>query len=341
MKIALVGLGYWGSKLLRNLVTQVGQDGIVAIDQHVDRVASALADYPGLTLRPSLEDALDEVDAVVIATPAETHADLARQALLAGRHVLVEKPLATSSELGRELVELAEGRDLRLMVGHTFLFSPRVEWIRDAIQSGRAGPIHYITSSRLNLGLVRADTNVIWDLAPHDLSIICHLLDELPSSVQTVARGVVRPKVPDTAFVNLSFASGTIATIALSWLAPRKVRNTVIVGGSTMIVYDDTDADEPVKLHDKGILMPEESADFGEHQLTYRVGDTVAPFISAHEPLSLELAHFIACIDTGMPCTSDGRFGLGIVEVIEAVVASWEQGGRPVALERHGLTPVR
>jgi predicted dehydrogenase len=290
--------------------------------------------YPVITRCSSVDEVWkdEEVRSVVIATPVDTHARLARQALERGRHVLVEKPLAASTAEAWEVVELGQDRGLTVMVGHTFLFSPRMEAVCAAIQKGQIGRVHYVTTSRLNLGLYRTDINVIWDLAPHDLSITLQVLDEYPLLVQTTAQCSVRPNVPDVAFISLTFPSGAIASLAVSWRSPRKVRNTVVVGEQGMIVYDDTQPEEPVKIYDRGVVSVE-SASFGENQLTYRYGDTIAPHVAPTEPLFLELQHFLRCVDQGGPCRSDGWFGLEVVKVLEAADRSWRLGGVPVATE--------
>ena len=342
MTVALVGLGYWGAKLLRNLTVMLGPEGVVGVDRDLQRREAAARQYPRLALVSSMEEALayGDVDSVVVATPLETHARLTRQALEAGRHVLVEKPLAGSVSEALELCQIAEGRGLTLMVGHTFLFSPRVHRVADSVHQGQIGRVHYATSSRLALGLHRRDANVIWDLAPHDFSIVCHLLKEFPLEVQTAARSLSRDGLPDVAFINLTFPSGAVAAVAVSWVAPRKVRNTVVVGERGMIVYDDTEPDEPVKIYDRGVETVE-SDNFGEHQLTYRYGDTISPHVSAHEPLALELEHFLSCARS-QSCLSDGWFGLQIVRVLDAADRSWRSGGRPMAIapleQRHGVT---
>ena len=331
MKVALVGLGYWGEKILRNLMILVGPDGLVAVDTRAHRQKAVRDVYPGTACVDSLDAALgdDDVQAVVLATPAGTHGRLGRQALEAGRHLLVEKPLATTVADAEELVRLAAERDLTLMVGHTFLFSPRVTVLTDSIRDGVVGNIHYVTSSRLNLGLYQDDINVIWDLAPHDFSIIFHVLGEFPTVIQTMARSSSRGGVADVAFMHLAFPSGTIASSTVSWRAPRKVRNTVIVGDQGMIVYDDTQPDEPIKLYDRGVVGLE-SASFGEHQLTYRFGNTVSPHVSAVEPLSLQLRTFLSAAQDGGGCLSDGQFGLEVVKALECADRSWQMGGIPV-----------
>ena len=334
MKVAIVGLGYWGPNLLRNLVALVGPESVVVVDHSLDRIAAVIPQYPAVTYHLTLDQALedDEVGAVILATPVSSHASLAHQALESGRHVLVEKPLASSVGEARGLVACAQERDRVLMVGHTFLFSPRVERMREYLRDGRLGRVQYATSSRLNLGLHQRDVGVIWDLAPHDFSILFHLLGEFPVSVQTSGRGVVRSGSLDVAFVNLSFPSGVVASVDVSWLAPRKTRSTVLVGDDQMMVYDDLNNEEPVKIYDKGVVIPDPEG-FGEHQLTYRHGDVLAPYIPPREPLAQELAHFLACIDGTEVCRSDGYFGLHVVEALEAAERSWQEGGWPIAIE--------
>lgn len=338
MKVALVGLGYWGSKLLRNLVTLKGPGAVVAVDSHVDRLVTASAAHPGVHFAASIDAVVadDEVGAVLVATPLESHFELARAALAAGKHVFVEKPLASSSADAVELARMADARRLTLMVGHTFLFSPRVERIAEYLDKGEMGQVHYVLSSRLNLGLHRSDANVIWDLAPHDFSIIFHLLKEMPVLAQTMAHSVVRPGIPDVAFINLTFPSAAIAQVTVSWLAPRKERQTVLVGQHNMTVYDDTNADEPIKVYDKGVVVPE-SPDFGENQLTYRYGNVVAPHVPAHEPLARELTHFLDCVDGAHPCRSNGWFGVQVVRALEAADQSWRRGGVPVEIEERAV----
>ncbi len=339
-KAAVVGLGYWGPKILRNLLSILGPERVVGVDQAPDRRRQAAVEFPGLRLEPCLEEALadNDVRAVVVATPTASHASLARQVLDAGRHALVEKPLAASLAEAVDVAATANILGLRLMVGHTFLFSPRVETIAGYLASGQIGPISHVMSSRLNLGLFRNDINVIWDLAAHDFSIILHLLDEHPVSAQAVARGVVRSASPDVAFIQLLFPSGAIASINVSWLAPRKVRNMTFVGQRGMIVYDDTDSDEPIKIYDKGVVVPE-SASFGENQLTYRYGTTVAPYVSPREPLNAELRHFIECVEQpGKPCRSEAGLGVEVVRTLAAADRSWREGGAPVPVGQPSVT---
>ncbi len=332
-KVALIGLGYWGEKILRNLITIMGPEAVVGIDRKAERLKSATRLYPGASFHTSVAAISDDdVFAVVIATPVESHAELAQLALASGCHVLVEKPLARTSEDAIYLAELADRLGLALMVGHTFLFSPRVAAVANILGTGQIGQLQYVTTARLNLGLYRSDINVIWDLAPHDFSIIFRLLKEYPIRIHTSARSSVPGGIADVAFMNLTFPSGVIASVVVSWRAPHKVRSAMLVGDRGMIAYNDTNPDEPVKVYDRGLVLTD-SASFGENQLTYRYGDTVAPHVSAHEPLMLELEHFIACAHRGGPCESDGWFGVQVVRALEAADRSWRAGGLPVELE--------
>jgi predicted dehydrogenase len=334
LQIAVVGLGYWGPKLLRSLAVLWDERRIVAVDTSAERLAAVRISHPQVRCAETLDEALNDptVKAVIIATPLSTHAELARKAMSAGCAVLVEKPLAGSVAEAKELVNQAEAGGHVLMVAHTFLFSPRIQWLADYIRRGELGDVLYATSSRLNLGLHRSDASVIWDLAPHDFSILFYLLGEFPRTVQTSARSIANEGYCDVAFMNLSFESGIIASVDVSWMAPRKIRNTALVGDRKMAVYDDTDNEAPVKIYDRGIIR-NESADFGENQLTYRFGDTVSPYISAREPLAGELTHFLDCVLKGAPCRSDGWFGLRIVEVLEAAEKSRRLGGAPAEID--------
>ena len=337
MDIAMLGLGYWGQKVMRNLVDHLGVEHIVAVDPHLEALNAIGKKYSGIAMELSLDRALERrsIDAVVIATPLQSHYELAKTALLAGCHVLVEKPMTDNVDQAIELAQLADELGRVLMVGHTFLFSPRVELLAKYIAEGHFGRVHYLTSSRLNLGLVRHDANVIWDLAPHDFSILFHLLQETPCSVQTLARSVMR-RIPEVAFVNLTFPSGIVAQVTVSWLAPRKVRNVVVVGEQRMAVYDDTDADEPIRVYDKGIES-QEGADFAAHQLVYRYGDTVSPNVSAAEPLARQLAHFVTSCAAGSRPLSDGWFGAQVVEALDAAHRSFLAGGTPIEIAERAL----
>ena len=273
----------------------------------------------------------DEIDAVALATPVSTHFSLGRAALEAGKHVFIEKPLAASSAECLDLIKLADAGGLVLMPGHTFLYSPPVVTIRHLIESGELGDLFFISTSRVNLGLHQADVSVAWDLGPHDFSILRYWLEATPTSVSAFTRGYVIPTIPDVAFIGLEFASGTIAHVELSWLAPSKLRRTTIVGSHKMVVYDDTST-EPVRVFDSGVVLPEPET-FGEYRLTYRTGDIVSPRIDAAEPLSLELRDFCEAIVTGATPRSSATVGLEVVRMIEAVDRSTALGGARVAVD--------
>jgi len=328
-----VGLGYWGPNLVRNLVEISGAEVSWCCDLSSDALAAIGRRYPGIRLSQVYDDILSDpdVDAVVIATPLSTHYPLARAALESGKHTFVEKPLATAAAAARELIDLAAARELVLMPGHTFLYSPAVNLIRDVITAGELGEIYFISTSRVNLGLHQPDASVVWDLAPHDFSILRYWLDERPLRVSAVSRACVFDGLPDVAFIHLEFGSGVISQVELSWLAPSKLRRTAIVGSKKMIVYDDT-SNEPVRIFDSGVT-PADPRSFGEFQLSYRAGAIVAPPVEAAEPLSVELDDFCTAIRTGTEPRSSTDVGLDIVLMLEAVDQSLERGGAamPVA----------
>jgi predicted dehydrogenase len=267
-----------------------------------------------------------DVDAVMIATPLSTHYDLALQAIQHGKHVFVEKPFAASSEQAVRLIEEADRRNLTVMVGHTFQYSPPVMKIKEILESGELGEIFYISSTRVNLGLHQKDVSVIWDLAPHDLSMILYWLDEAPAEVLAAGRDFVQKGIPDVAFMFMRFASGAIAHVQVSWLAPSKLRRTTIVGDAKMLVYDDTEHLEQVKLFDKGVHFKDPDT-FGEYQLSYRTGDIVSPKIESFEPLQAEVTDFLSSIIQRRRPRSDGEAGLRVVRVLEAAERSLMNSG--------------
>jgi predicted dehydrogenase len=325
--VAVVGLGYWGPNLVRNLY-ELPEARVVAVcDRRQDALDKICSRYPSIAGLTRFESVLDDpdIDAVVIATPVASHYGLAMSALLAGKHVFVEKPLAASAATAEELVTLAADRGLVLMPGHTFLYSPPVNMIRSLVQSGELGDIWFVSASRVNLGLHQPDVSVAWDLGPHDFSILRYLLDETPTHLSATSRSCVMPGTPDVVFINLEFASGTIAHVELSWLAPSKLRRTTIVGSRKMVVYDDT-SPEPVRVFDSGVQLANPST-FGEYHLSYRTGDIVSPQLDVAEPLFLELRDFCTAIRTHTTPRSSAALGLEVVRLIEAVDRSLEQDG--------------
>jgi predicted dehydrogenase len=269
------------------------------------------------------------VEAVVIATPPHTHYDLVRRALEAGKHVLVEKPLARRADEAAKLITLADHLGKALMPGHTFLYSPPVSKIRNLIKDGVLGDIYFITSSRMNLGKYQSD-GVILDLAPHDLSILLHWLDKPLTEVTASGCSVYQDGVHETAFLTLGFECGTRANVQVSWLAPRKMRQMIVVGSRQMAQYEDTAADDPVRIFDRGMDFAKPPANFGEYRLTYRTGDIVAPRIEPAEPLGLELKDFASAILEGTTPISNSRLGLEVVLGLEALERSLHARGRPV-----------
>jgi predicted dehydrogenase len=338
--VAIVGYGYWGPNLLRNYMEVPGSSVKWVCDLRPDVLRKAGARYPSIATTERYDVVLDDpaVQAVVIATPISTHYGLAKAALMAGKHVFVEKPMTASAAEAQDLLETAERAGLTLMVGHTFVFSPPVRKLGELIARGELGDIHFITSSRVNLGLHQRDVSVIWDLATHDLSILYYWLGEGASSVYVTGRGCVTEKIPDVAFVNLRFPSGVIANIDIAWLSPVKLRRTVIVGSRRMALYDDTETVEKVKIYDHGVDFQEPET-FGEFHLSYRTGDIVAPKLDTTEPLRAEAMHFLECIATGARPITDGVAGLRVVASLEAAEHSMHNGGVAIAINDTQLQP--
>jgi predicted dehydrogenase len=326
--IGLVGYGYWGPNLLRNYMELPGARVKWVCENRPEALAKAQSRYPTLKGTAEFKEVLadPEVDAVLIATPISTHFLLAKDALLAGKHVFVEKPMTSSAATSAELVRLADTRELTLMVGHTFVFSPPVRKVKEIIDSGELGDVYFVTSSRVNLGLHQRDVSVVWDLAPHDLSILHYWLEETPSMVSVAGRACINPGIPDVAFINLRFPSGILAELQVSWLSPVKLRRTVIVGSKRMLLYDDTENVEKVKVFDHGVDFKDPET-FGEYQLSYRTGDIVSPKIAGTEPLFVEASHFLECLETGRRPITDGAAGLAVVASLEAAEESLNNGG--------------
>jgi predicted dehydrogenase len=326
--VAIIGYGYWGPNILRNYI-ELPQAWVQWVcDIRPEALAKAQARYPAVPCTADYRQVLDDakVDAVLIVTPISTHFPLAKAALLAGKSVFVEKPMTGSAAEATELVDLAKTSGLTLMVGHTFVFSPPVHKVKEIIDSGELGDIYFVTSSRVNLGLHQKDASVVWDLAPHDLSILHYWLGETPSSVAVTGRACINPGVPDVAFVNLRFPSGVVAEIQVSWLSPVKLRRTIVVGSKKMLLYDDTESVEKVKIFDHGVDYKDPDT-FGEYQLSYRTGDIVSPKIGGSEPLFLEATHFLECLETGAQPITDGVAGLSVVASLEAADYSLRHEG--------------
>ena len=329
MRVGVIGCGYWGPNLIRNLLENRKCTGVTVCDADPASLAKAQHRFPTVECVASVADLLrdEEVRAVVIATPVSTHFGIARACLRAGRHVFVEKPMAATSAEAEELIALADRAGVALMVGHTFEYSPPVNKIKDIVDSGSLGEIFYVSAIRVNLGIHQRDVSVVWDLAPHDLSMLFYWLGEVPTEVIVTEGAFVQPLIADVAFINLKFESGKIANIQSSWLSPSKLRQTTIVGSHKMLIYDDTNAMERVKVFDRGVEFKDPQT-FGEFTLTYRTGDIVSPHVSATEPLQLEMDHFLECAGTGAKPRTDGESGLRVVRVLEAIERSGRNGNR-------------
>jgi predicted dehydrogenase len=332
IRTAVVGYGYWGPNLVRNVMERPELEFAGLCERAPERAAAFTARYGAQPVFSDLDDVLadDEIDALLVATPPRTHHAIVSAALDAGKHVLVEKPLATTSADALDLIETAARRGRTLMPGHTFVYSPPVNKVKELIDAKVLGEVYFITSSRMNLGKYQPD-GVICDLAPHDLSIMLYWLQEPVVEVAATGRSIFRDGVHETAFITLTFESGTNANIQVSWLAPRKVREMTVVGAQRMVQYDDTASDEAVRVFDRGMEFSTPKS-FGEYQLTYRSGDMIVPRIEAAEPLSLELADFAHAIRTGAEPRSNAQLGLEIVLAMEAAEESLRRNGEPIAV---------
>jgi predicted dehydrogenase len=339
VRIGVVGLGYWGPNIARNVFASEDASLAWVCDLRPSALEAFARRYPGVQTTTSFETMLadPDLDAVAITTPVSTHHALALAGLEAGKHVFVEKPMARSSAEAQDLISAAEERGLVLMPGHTFLYSPPVVKIKELIDCGALGEIYFVSMSRVNLGLHQSDVSVVWDLGPHDFSILRYWLEGIPTEMSAMTRSCVFPETPDIAFINGRYDNGTIVHLELSWLSPSKLRRTAIVGSEKMVVYDDTSA-EPVRVFDSGAELPTPET-FGEFRLTYRTGDIVSPRIEATEPLALELSDFCSAIAGRSTPRSSHQLGLDVVQAIETVERSLDQGGAVARLDRVAAPP--
>jgi predicted dehydrogenase len=334
LRVAVVGCGYWGPNLVRNFRGFPDCALLDVCDAQPARLRHMRSLYPDLATHESFDALLqvEGLDAVVIATPVHLHHRLALQALEAGKHVMIEKPMASSTKQCEDLAAAAARRHLTLMVGHTFLFSPHVVKIKELVASGDIGEIQYISSRRLNLGLYQKDINVVWDLAPHDISIVEHLLEEQASAVNCQGVSNVTPGIEDICTTTLSFPSGRFATLQTSWLDPRKVREMTIVGTRKMIVYDDLEPMHKIRIYNHRVEKPAHFDTFGEFQYAYIYGDISVPYVKPDEPLKRECRHFLDCIRGTVTPIASAAAGTNVVRVLEAASASLRQRGAYVEL---------
>ncbi len=325
----MIGCGYWGPNLIRNFNQLVSCEMVACCDLSEDNLKRVGSLYSNILVTTNYQEITQnpEIDAVAIATPVFSHWELAKKCLEAGKHVLIEKPMASNSEQCIDLIETAKKYDRVLMIGHTFEYTAAVNKAKEIVDSGELGEIYYISSTRVNLGLFQPDINVIWDLAPHDISIISYILDESPIGVGGQGKAHYNKEIEDVAQMTLNYPNGTIAFIHNSWLDPDKIRKTTIVGNKKMLVYNDISPNEKIKIYDKGVEAPPYYDTYAEFQFSYRYGDIYTPRIEEYEPLKRECEHFIDCIRESKTPKSDGLSGLRVVSILEAANKSMRNGG--------------
>jgi len=334
--LAVIGVGYWGPNLVRNFMSLGAFDEVVACDRDAARLASVCQRFPGLQDCTDPEELWNraDVEAVVIAVPVRFHYDLAKAALSAGKHVLIEKPMTQTAEQARELVDLAEAKNLTLMVDHTFIYTGAVEKIEQIVRRQDLGTFYYIDSVRVNLGLFQHDVNVIWDLAPHDLSIVNHILQRRPKVVRATGQSHTDKDLPDVAYVNIEYGDSICANFHVSWLAPTKIRRMVFSGSRRMIVWNDLEDAEKIRVYDRGIELTRISKEQEyELQVGYRTGDVWLPNVARTEALRKVAEHFVDCCRTGKTPLTSGRDGLDVVMTLEATEMSLANAGHPVAID--------
>ena len=328
IKVGVIGCGYWGPNLIRNFVEIPTSEVVIVADLKEERLNQIRFSYPQVKATMNYQDLFTlGLDAVVIATPPATHFGFAKECLQHGLHVLVEKPMTINSEQAMELIGLAKENDLVLMVGHTFEYNAAVHTLKQLIESGELGQIYYVDAARLNLGLYQRDLNVLWDLAPHDISILLYILGRKPISVSAYGMPFALERTHDVVYVNMLFPDNILAHVHVSWLEPCKVRRITVVGSKKMVVYNDVSNTEKIKIFDKGVEIPPYTTSFGDFQCNYRYGDVLIPNIRFIEPLRRECQHFLECILNHCEPQSNGLDGLGVVKVLEAAQRSLEKNG--------------
>lgn len=328
LRIGVIGSGYWGPNLIRNFA-ELADSALIAIaDLSEARLAHMKERYPSVQMTRDYRDLFSlKLDAVIVATPPATHYRLVCECLEHDLHVLVEKPITLNSAHAEHLIRLADARGLKLMVGHTFVYNSAVQKLRQLIESGELGQIYYIDTVRVNLGLFQRDLNVLWDLAPHDISILLYLLNGASLNVSAYGTSCVLDGVQDVVYLNLTFPNKILAHVRVSWLDPSKTRRITIVGSKKMVIYDDVETVEKIRIYDKGVEPPPYTDSFGEFQFAYRHGDVLIPHIHFVEPLRQECQDFLDSVRYNRTPRSDGRVGLNVVRVLEAAQLSLMNGG--------------
>lgn len=338
IKFGVIGYGYWGPNLVRNLAEAKDSRVVAVSDLQADRRALVERRYPGVRVTADAREivAATDVDVVVIATPVSTHYELALAALQAGKHVLVEKPMTQTVEQGLRLIEAAERAGRVLMVDHTFIYTGAVRKLGELVKSGDLGDIYYYDSARVNLGLFQHDVDVLWDLAVHDLSIMDYLIEAEPVAVSANGISHVPGRPENIAYLTLFYDCNTISHINVNWLAPVKVRRTLIGGSRKMVVYDDLEPSEKIKVYDKGITVTDNASPESIYEMLigYRTGDMWCPKLDGREALGVEIDHLIHCVKTGARPVTDGTLGLRVVRQLEAASRSMRERGRPIELAR-------
>jgi predicted dehydrogenase len=332
--IAVIGYGYWGPNLVRNFAQTTDAAVVAVCDQREERLATVNKLYPAVSTYRDVDDMLadPQVDAVAVATPVFTHFELAMRALAAGKHVFVEKPFTATADQAGQLIAEADSRGLTLMVDHTFIYTSAVQKIYELVKAGTLGKLYYYDSVRVNLGLFQSDVSVMWDLAVHDLSIMDFLLGKNPITVAATGVAHVAGQPENMAYITCMFEDNLIAHFHVNWLAPVKVRQTLICGSEKMVVFDDVDMSEKVKVYDKGVILDQNESLVYQRHVGYRTGDMWAPRLDNIEALAVETQHFVDCINRGETPRSDGRAGLRVVRILEAANQSMAQNGLPIAI---------
>ena len=332
LSVGVIGYGYWGPNIVRNFNTVAGSKVTQVCDKNTQTLAHVSQDYPHMTVTEDVDALLNdpEIDVVAVVTPVTTHFELAKRALQNGKHVFVEKPFTQTPSQAEELINLAEQKDLKILVDHTFLFSGSVVKIKELIDAGEIGEIYYYDSSRINLGLFQSDVNVIWDLAPHDFSIMLHLLPERPDAIRVFSKSHVN-RMEDVAHILVYFTNNLMAHFNVNWLSPVKIRSTMIGGDKKMLLWNDIMADEKIRVYDKGVDFKSKE-DIHDFLINYRTGDMWAPKIDQREALFMEISHFVECIVENKHNLSDGNSGLDVVRLLYACERSIKNNGGLVVL---------
>lgn len=343
LRVGVIGCGYWGPNLVRNFARHPRSEVQAVCDARYERATRVAAEFR----IPTVTDRVDElvgapdIDLVVIATPSFTHFDMARRAIAAGKHVLVMKPLTTRTDQAEELCALAERQGVLVAVDHTFVFTPAVRKMRELLDSGEIGDLYYFDSVRINLGLFQTDINVIWDLAPHDVSIMDHLIGKDPVAVAAAGASHGGSPTENIAYVTVRYAGSLLGHIHVNWLAPAKVRRTIVGGSKRMLIYDDMETSEKLKVYDKGFSVSSSPEDEYQLLINYRTGDMHAPHLETREALAIEVDNVVRALEGKEPLVADGRAGWRVVRILEAAQASIAQGGSSVAIAAPQREPAR